>query len=208
MNMLFATTRTTALTSNPYQSPPTFPDEQVIGQPTSRPIGISILAVLHVLGGLLFGALAAFLITQLDQTGTIIGWMVLIVGPPLTILAIATGVGLWRGQKWAWWVATLYYFQFVVGGVFILVTIVIMCLVLQGPLTERRQELLIQHVGRILIFAPLTWYMMKRSSFAFFGFQRLTRLRALSILGAIILVLGVFVVLLVLIPLSMGARFI
>jgi hypothetical protein len=197
-----------AVTSNPYQSPSTAPDQPTVWQPASRPIGISILAGLHAVGGLLFGALFLFLITQFDQSGSVIGWVILVLGPPLTILALATAVGLWRGQKWAWWVATLYYFQFVIGGVFVLATIAFTCLILQAPMTERRQELFFQHIGRIPVFSLLTWYMMKRSVFAYFRFQRLTRLRALLILGGIVLVVGMLLGLPVLVALSRGTRLI
>jgi hypothetical protein len=75
-------------------------------------------------------------------------------------------------------------------------------------MTERRQELFFQHIGRIPVFSLLTWYMMKRSVFAYFRFQRLTRLRALLILGGIVLVVGMLLGLPVLVALSRGTRLI
>jgi len=198
-----------ALTNNPYQPPPPLEDDPVIGQPEVRPVGISILAVLHGLGGLLIGALGVFLATQFkeEDSSSIIAWVVVVVAPLLTVLSIATAIGLWLGHKWAWWLATLYYFQFVIGGACVLLTIPVAYLFLDRPITQRTVELLLEHIVRIVIFALLSGYMTKRKVFAYFQFKRLTRLRALGISTAAILALALLMGLLVFLALSMGARF-
>ncbi|MEX2176401.1 MAG: hypothetical protein WD872_18705 [Pirellulaceae bacterium] len=196
------------MSSNPYQPPSPLAFDPIVGRQQRRPIGISILAVLHAIGGLLIGALGVFLATQFDESDadSIIAWTVVIAAPLLTVLSFATAIGLWQGKQWAWWLATFYYFQFAIGGIFVLASIAVAYFVLDRPVTERSEELLVKHVGRLLIFSLLTWYMMKGNVFAYFRFERLTRLRALCILGAIVLVIGILVGLLTVVALGMGAR--
>jgi hypothetical protein len=181
------------MSDNPYQAPAAVPEIPASEGRTARPLGVAILAVLHVLGGALLAAIGVYLAMGIAARGRNLAseWLAVVmatVGPVLAILSMAVAVGLWRASKWAWWLATLYYFQFALGGVVMLVIIAVGYVFFDRPLTPRTGELVVKHVVRGAFFAALTWYMLRRSVFDYFQFQRLTRLRALAILsGAVIL---------------------
>ena len=77
----------------------------------NRPIGISILAVLYILGGV------AILGLQIGTSGalqeafkemgiaTILGTLSLTF---LGVLGVAAGIGMWRGKVWGWWLGAFY----------------------------------------------------------------------------------------------------
>lgn len=181
------------MSSNPYQSPAQlehFPSSERLQR---RPLGISILAFLHSVGALLIATLGVFLARlfyESDANSSML-WIVLILTPLSIILSIATAIGLRRGKKWAWWLATFYYFQFAIGGVFVLAIIAFGFFFLERPVTEHSRELLIKHVFRLGLFTLLSWYMTTPRVMAYFQFQQLTRIKVFCILTGFIFMLGV-----------------
>jgi hypothetical protein len=93
---------------NPYQPPTDAPvrDDDVIG----RPLGVSLLAVLTGILGLLLLALYVFLLINVRENNEFflqrgmppaLFWVM----TGLTVvLALACSVGTWRGAKWSWWI--------------------------------------------------------------------------------------------------------
>ena len=90
----------------------------------SRPIGVSILAILVVLGGVLFllSGIAILLFSAafalgglgiFGLAGSILGGIVLIFG----IIWIAVGLGLWNLRGWAWWLAVIVMVLTILGGI-------------------------------------------------------------------------------------------
>ena len=89
-----------------------------------RPIGVTILAVLTIIGGVLFLLLGIVVIAfssllvgvglplGFGLTGSILGAIVLIFG----ILWIAVGSGLLNLRPWAWWLAIIVMVLSVVGS--------------------------------------------------------------------------------------------
>jgi hypothetical protein len=80
-----------------------------------RPIGVSILAVLHLVGGV---GLVAMQVWMLFDYERIAAGMSEVGIPPtllfigvllLAVLGLASGIGMWIGTKWGWWCATFYY---------------------------------------------------------------------------------------------------
>ena len=84
-----------------------------------RPLGVSILSVLHIIGGAL-----ALLMTPLLVVGFMRGGdeaaqvferfgftpaVILVAIGLLGALALASGVGMWMGRAWGWRLATFYY---------------------------------------------------------------------------------------------------
>ena len=67
-----------------------------------RPLGVTILAILQILGGLfeIFGGMVFFLIPIL---GWLFGGILLILG----VLAVIIGWGLWSMKSWAWMAAII-----------------------------------------------------------------------------------------------------
>ena len=98
---------------------PTYP-----AAPTrSRPIGVTILAVLTILGGVLLLLLGIVVIAfssllvgvglplGFGLTGSILGAIVLIFG----IIWIAVGSGLLNLRSWAWWLAIIVMVLSIIG---------------------------------------------------------------------------------------------
>ncbi len=102
------------VTENPYDSPSSVTTKPVVEphrKTTTRPVGVSILAALHLVGGvLLFGAqfLVFANLEAIEESLRVIGIspVLLIIGATfLALLSIASGVGMWMGTKWGWWLA-------------------------------------------------------------------------------------------------------
>lgn len=126
----------------------------------SRPIGITILAVLDLLGGILFilggllfvavggsGLLSSVGYGNLSGVVSLLGGVALIAG----IIAFLVGWGMWKGKGWGRMLALILYG---LGAISSLVFIVL------GSLTS---------VVGLLIFAFLLWYMFRPHVKAFFG---------------------------------------
>src|SRR5436309_9772328 len=89
-----------------------------------RPIGVTILAVLTILGGVLLLLLGILVIAfssllvgvglplGLGLTGSILGAIVLILG----IIWIAVGSGLLNLRPWAWWLAIVVMVVSIIGS--------------------------------------------------------------------------------------------
>jgi hypothetical protein len=196
------------LNDNPYQPPSATFSEAPTDRSDVRPLGIAILSVLHILGGLLMAALGIFLASRFDEEArrSIFGLAPLILSPVLALLTIGIAVGLWRAKKWAWWLATFYYFQFAAGAVIVLTGMAIGYLVFGQPFTPRTEQLCIKHVGRLVLFSWLTSYMMTGRVFVWFKFERLTRLRAIGILSGITFLMIPLLTVMVFVAVKAGVR--
>ncbi len=81
----------------------------------NRPVGVSILAVLHLVGGVLLLGAQVLLLQNLDHVSqgiNVVGIppILLVVGVMLLAgIALASGIGMWLGTRWGWWCATFYY---------------------------------------------------------------------------------------------------
>jgi len=170
---------------NPYDPPTTDALATDPDIPPSRPLGISILAVLHGLGGILLGTLLIVIANAtdneqyFDQTGLPYAWFA-VISTLFVLLALASSVGMWRGAKWAWWLAALYYFSMLFGNI---------CqLLLMVPLKARVLDyeailvLAVRQGGAALINFGLLQYLFKDNVLRFFGLRQLRKLRALGIL--------------------------
>lgn len=82
--------------------------------PKQRPIGVTILAILVILGGIfmLFGGLVLLGVGAVAGAGGagIFGGLVAVIGGLLALfglLWVIAGIGLWRLKGWAWWLAVI-----------------------------------------------------------------------------------------------------
>jgi len=110
--------------SAPPPPPGVYPPGYYQAPRPSRPIGVSILAILVVLGGVLFllSGIAILLFSAafalgglgiFGLAGSILGGIVLIFG----IIWIAVGLGLWNLRGWAWWLAVIVMVLTILGGI-------------------------------------------------------------------------------------------
>ena len=77
-----------------------------------RQLGIKVLSVLHILSGILLALRALISTTRFQELqarlhATPILAIVLLAY--LAVLALSSGVGMWRGKRWGWWLAAFFY---------------------------------------------------------------------------------------------------
>jgi hypothetical protein len=182
--------------TNPYDSPALDPRDEFAWNanlPPSRPLGVAILAILHGLAGIALGAMLVVLIANasenlewFDQKGFPFAWFSAF-SAVFVLLALASGIGMWRGAKWSWWLAAFYYFFMLFSDI---------CqLLLMTPLkvaTEDYDGALViivrQGLGAVICFALLR-YLFNANVLRYFGLSALRKLRALGILFGLTLVL-------------------
>jgi hypothetical protein len=179
-----------AMTENPYVAPTAFSEQSVDGSPEppgERPIGVSILAVLHLIGGAL---VFAFEIFAFANRGTLVNGLEEIGIPPIVlfvaltfvaVLILASGVGMWLGTKWGWWLASFYYAHTVLRNAFAVLTALATSESIEG--TKRTLEYyLIRYGMRLVVSALLLAYLFKGNVLSFFGLRRISKLKALGVL--------------------------
>lgn len=84
-----------------------------------KPRGVRILAALHILGGALTLPLLLTFGQGLGQAVGIIGASPILVFVSLGflgLLALASGIGMWTGKRWGWWLAVFYYVYGALGN--------------------------------------------------------------------------------------------
>lgn len=82
-----------------------------------RPLGVALLSVLHFISGILIGVLAIWGLTMLREPRVAEG--IAKFGIPIPLLATAigflvllgvlSGVGMWKGTRWGWYLGSFYY---------------------------------------------------------------------------------------------------
>ena len=104
-----------------------------------RPAGVTILAILQILGGVLIFFVGILAVSVSGMTSTLGGydyghltgimWMVggvLIVGG---LIGAGLGYGLWKGKGWAWWATLIFSILAMLGSLVALPTGVISLLI-------------------------------------------------------------------------------
>lgn len=157
-----------------------------MGEKKNRPIGISILAVLHIAGGILGAIVIAFLIAQFGKNPEAqqnFAQILAILGlPPALIivsiilifgLSVASGIGMWKGKKWGWYLGSFYYMYNMVRNANALVTIpLLMNSMSSDELENMSREPLyyyIKHGSRVIVSLLLYLYFFKGNVREFFS---------------------------------------
>src|SRR3989442_10367046 len=130
-------------------------------QRPSRPIGITMLAVLEILIGIV-GLLASFMIigfsalfSTLPTVGTLLGAVGLIIGGVVlffSIIWLATGIGFLQGRGWSWTLGMIFSILSLLGAI--------------GALTI---GLITGGVGGLIFWSLMLYYLTRTHVKAFFG---------------------------------------
>jgi hypothetical protein len=175
---------------NPYQPPlvavPTLADEQSSGKrPALRPIGIWLLSGLHLLFGVLFVVLTLFALRQSTVYPWIYPlWMTTICGL-MAVMAVATSIGLWLGQRWGWWLAAFYY---VWGSLGVVADSLLVFSRLGHVDAESVANILPSKLIQLAIHLLILVYLFKGTVRAFFHLQSISTLKSLLLLGFVAIV--------------------
>lgn len=159
-----------------------------------RPVGISILSVLHFLGGAALAVLAGVLPMMAARKPEIAETLATI-GMPLPLLiagilflaslAIGSAVGMWIGAKWGWYLGSFYYVYSVIRNLLAIVSVYL----LVGQL--KPEELADAHRGpeyhylkfsiRAVIHTLIYVYFFKRNVLEYFGLTQISVLKVVVI---------------------------
>ncbi len=156
-------------------------------EPAVCPTGVAILAILHLVGGtLLFGAqlFLWFHSESLEDSLRFIGIApaALIVSVAfLSLLTVASGIGMWMGKKWGWWLASFYYVYGVFRNAAALATIHTLADQL-GDSVRGPGFYAVKHSVRILVHLLLLAYLLKGNVLHYFGLETMSKVKAIGIL--------------------------
>lgn len=158
-----------------------------------RPGCITALAVLFFAGGLiLIGILLIVMATShlpefrqgfaegLGGRDDLVA-LFLVIFMLLGLFALATGVGLWRGTRWGWWLAATYY-AFAVTRAILGMTIAAS----RNTLGDDLSSLLGDILGETLVALLIYLYLFKPRIWSFFGLEQTSK----GVAAAVTLVIG------------------
>jgi hypothetical protein len=187
------------MSHNPYQSPSSSTPQPAVEPErgaTDRPVGVSILAVLHIGGGILLFGAQFLLFANLAAIGESlrsigIPPLLLIIGVMfLAVLTIASGVGMWIGAKWGWWLASFYYVYSIFRNGSAVLTVISMADQLDGG-SRGPEYYMIKHGGRIIVHFLLLLYFFKGNVLEYFRLTTLNKATAIGILAGICIAMTV-----------------
>jgi hypothetical protein len=157
----------------------------------TRPTLVSILAVLHIISG---AGILFILVRYSSRLATLGGPMgasplflnlsILFLGA----LGLASGIGMWRGAEWGWWLAGLYY----VYGIYRNANAVFLISSMANELAGEARGpgyYYFKHTARVFTHALVLFYLFRDRVLAYFGLQQLEKARALVRLAAPVAVL-------------------
>ena len=140
------------------------------GAAAKRPVGVSILAVLHVMGGVGLLAVQVAYRRGLGDAAAELGFSqlhLLFSVVLLGVLGVVSGLGMWLGRRWGWWLAVFSYAYAVLraGNVLLILTQV-------GPELGVQQAEMTRHAikfgGRIALNSLLIVYFCRPAVRKFF----------------------------------------
>ncbi|MFZ3172454.1 MAG: hypothetical protein WA118_10815 [Carboxydocellales bacterium] len=159
-----------------------------------RPTGISILAAFNFLGGiglLIVQAIYGSSFGEVSEGIGISSWILIISLLFLAITGILSGVGMWKGSKWGWWLGSFYYGYGILRNTNALIVVLSVGdeMGLEG---DRGVEYYIaKYSVRIAFYMLLFLYFFKDNVLEFFDLSCLPKLRSAGIIAAVIAALGV-----------------
>jgi len=176
-------------TENPYVAPQVETAiEPVVddGVRPGRPIGVAILAVLHLLGGV--GMVVVVIL--MSQWAWFPARSVLVfalgVAAATAVRSIVTGVGPWGGARWGWWLAGFYQclslLQYSLASGFGVLEVLVM-----GPPTVSIGPDLAFSAGQAVVHGLLLWYLFRTNVMAYCAVSHWHRGKALGVLAGVAL---------------------
>lgn len=171
-----------------------------------RPVGVSILAGLHVAGGVLGVIFTVFMALKVYKNPEYLENISMLGIPPLLIffavlficvLAFLSGVGMWIGRKWGWFLGSFYYIYSVFISTNALVTINIMTNSLSpeelAEMSRSPSYYYTKHIMKIIIHSLLYLYFFKTNVIAFFDMLEYKKWKSVVIQLGICIVIAVIV---------------
>jgi hypothetical protein len=110
----------------------------------------------------------------------------------LALLAITSGVGLWLGRTWGWWLGSFYYVYAIARSSSALLTVAGLEAELAAS-TRGPEYYYVKHIGRIIVHLLILLYLFQGHVLRYFALDGLSKWKAvLGLVGACAVVCGVF----------------
>lgn len=160
------------------------PEVSSVNLRPNRPLGVSILSILHFIGGVGLLLLIPLMLSQFDglkqegQGAGISAFANLLGTAFIAVLSLATGVGLWKGTRWGWWVGAFYYAYAIARNL----SALIMTSDMADEFADERRGIayyLVKHSVRIAIHFLILLYFFKGNVREYFGVSDVSKREAL-----------------------------
>lgn len=162
----------------------------------SRPGGITALSVLHIVGGVVLFVLPFIMFGELDEIG---GFMADLGIPPALLLisflllaglSLGSGIGMWRGAGWGWWLASFYYIYGVFRNIGALLNIWAIAPELEA--VGREVEFYyVKHGLRAAVHLLIFLYFFKDNVLDYFGKRGINKRKAILVMTGICVALTI-----------------
>lgn len=154
-----------------------------------RPIGVTILAVLHLIGAVVLGVGIAILSSRQEEIAEALRqigiplWMLAAGVALLAVLAAASGIGMLIGAKWGWWFAAIWYAYAITRAASALVLV----FQVAGHIDDGTRSAgyyYAKFAGRIVVSGLLLVYLLRDRVLEYFRLSSLSKAQALlTLLG-------------------------
>ena len=143
-----------------------------------RPIGITILSILHFVGGALLIILLIYYAARLEKVSTELNsaefnfppaWALILGIAFLGSLSMVSGIGMWIGKPWGRWLGIFYYGYSILRNMNVI--LLIPAITNQVSASHGVGYYYIKFGGRIIISSLLILYFFKRNVKEYFGIQ-------------------------------------
>lgn len=158
-----------------------------------RPIGITILSILHFTGGVGTIIFYFFFNNLLNQVSDELGFSSIVMIASIVflgLLSIITAIGMWLGKRWGWWLAAFYYIYAMIRYGNHIIT------VLTAPdwmlVNVKVSYLVTKDIIRIIIHGLIFIYFFKNNVKDFFRLTNLSKKKVILILVGI--TVGIFLI--------------
>lgn len=149
-----------------------------------RPLGITIFAVLHLVGGVAYLLILIAAPERIMQAGNDVGFSGYDLGAGmayLTIMLLGSAYGMWHGKHWGWWLAAYYYTYAIARYANIIVYVSGMEKTTEIAAAEVSRQI-IRRSGQIVTHLAVIIYFFTKRVIEYYNFKKFSRLEAAVIL--------------------------
>ena len=165
-----------------------------------RPIGISLLAGLHVIGSTIVTVIILLYMPKLQDRPEL-HTVIELLGIPPTILFITiglllalgflSGIGMWTGKKWGWFIGSFYYAYFIITNINTIIMIPTILESFGGETTRGPSYYYVKYGLRLCIRILIYIYFFRANVLTYFGLSGIKKWKPVLVQFGICLSLAI-----------------